>query len=58
MNPEEFRKYGHQLIDWIADYRLRVADLPVRSRVQPGSEDSGASRWRSWLGGSGPVEAG
>ncbi|HEX5808446.1 MAG TPA: aminotransferase class V-fold PLP-dependent enzyme [Anaerolineales bacterium] len=37
MNPEEFRKYGHQLIDWIADYRLRVADLPVRSRVQPGS---------------------
>jgi aromatic-L-amino-acid/L-tryptophan decarboxylase len=36
MNPEEFRKIGHQLIDWIADYRARVADLPVRSRVEPG----------------------
>ena len=31
MNPEEFRKIGHQLIDWIADYRTHVADLPVRS---------------------------
>lgn len=37
MNPEEFRKIGHRLIDWIADYRTRVADLPVRSRVEPGS---------------------
>jgi aromatic-L-amino-acid decarboxylase len=36
MNPEEFRKIGHQLIDWIADYRARVADLPVRSRLHPG----------------------
>jgi len=37
MNPEEFRKFGHQLIDWIADYRARVADLPVRSRLEPGA---------------------
>ena len=37
MNPEEFRKYGHQLIDWIADYRAHVADLPVRSQVKPGA---------------------
>jgi aromatic-L-amino-acid decarboxylase len=36
MNPEEFRKFGHQLIDWIADYRAHVADLPVRSQVSPG----------------------
>lgn len=36
MNPEEFRKFGHQLIDWIADYRAHVADLPVRSRLKPG----------------------
>ncbi len=37
MNPEEFRKIGHQLIDWIADYRLHVEEMPVRSRVEPGS---------------------
>jgi aromatic-L-amino-acid decarboxylase len=37
MNPEEFRRFGHQVVDWIADYRARVADLPVRSRVKPGS---------------------
>jgi aromatic-L-amino-acid decarboxylase len=36
MDPEEFRKYGHQLIDWIADYRTRIAALPVRSRLEPG----------------------
>jgi len=36
MNPEEFRRAGHQVIDWIADYRAHVADLPVRSRVEPG----------------------
>src|SRR5262249_40780048 len=37
MNPEEFRRYGHQLIDWIADYRRRVAELPVMSLVEPGA---------------------
>ena len=36
MNPEEFRRAGHQVIDWIADYRAHVAELPVRSRVEPG----------------------
>jgi aromatic-L-amino-acid decarboxylase len=37
MNTEEFRKYGHQLIDWIADYRDHLEELPVRSRVEPGA---------------------
>ena len=37
MNPEEFRKYGHQLIDWIAEYRSHLEELPVRSRLQPGA---------------------
>ena len=36
MTPEEFRKAGHALIDWIADYRQRIPELPVRAQVQPG----------------------
>jgi aromatic-L-amino-acid decarboxylase len=36
MTPEEFRRYGHELIDWIADYRANVAKYPVMSRVEPG----------------------
>jgi aromatic-L-amino-acid/L-tryptophan decarboxylase len=36
MTPEEFRKAGHQLIDWIADYRTRIADLPVMAQTAPG----------------------
>jgi aromatic-L-amino-acid decarboxylase len=35
MTPEEFRTYGHQLIDWLADYRSTLADRPVMSQVQP-----------------------
>jgi aromatic-L-amino-acid/L-tryptophan decarboxylase len=37
MSPEEFRRRGHQLIDWIADYRAGIADLPVMSRSLPGA---------------------
>lgn len=37
MTPEEFRRQGHRVIDWIADYRTRVAQLPVMSPVEPGS---------------------
>jgi aromatic-L-amino-acid decarboxylase len=36
MNSEEFRKAGHRLIDWIADYRAHVADLNVMARTRPG----------------------
>ncbi len=36
MTPEEFRVAGHDLVDWIADLRTRVPDLPVRSSVTPG----------------------
>jgi aromatic-L-amino-acid decarboxylase len=37
MNPEEFRRVGHQLIDWIADYRARIEEFPVRSKLEPGA---------------------
>jgi len=36
MTPDEFRVAGHQLIDWIADYRQTVDRLPVQSQVEPG----------------------
>ena len=39
MTPEEFRRAGHELIDWIADYRERVAraEFPVMARTTPGA---------------------
>ena len=37
MTPEEFRREGHKVVDWIADYRARLAQLPVMSPVEPGS---------------------
>ena len=36
MTPEEFRTAGHELIDWIADFRERVPELPVRAETEPG----------------------
>jgi aromatic-L-amino-acid decarboxylase len=36
MNPEEFRRLGHQVIDRIADYRGTVATRPVMARTAPG----------------------
>jgi len=39
MTPDEFRRAGHELVDWIADYRERVArgEFPVMSRSAPGA---------------------
>lgn len=37
MTPEEFRRHGHAMIDWIADYATRVESFPVLSRAAPGS---------------------
>ena len=36
MSPEEFRKQGHAVIDWIADYYRRIESFPVLSQVRPG----------------------
>ncbi len=36
MTPDEFRRQGRAVVDWIADYYERVETLPVMSRVQPG----------------------
>ena len=37
MTIEEFRRLGHALVDWIADYRERLPSLPVMSPVAPGA---------------------
>src|ERR1700678_528702 len=36
MSPEEFRRQGHAVVDWIADYHSRLESFPVLSRVKPG----------------------
>lgn len=33
---DEFRRAGHDLVDWIAGYWERIEDFPVLSRVAPG----------------------
>jgi aromatic-L-amino-acid decarboxylase len=36
MTPEDFRRHGHEVVEWIARYMERVEHLPVLSRVRPG----------------------
>ena len=36
MTPEDFRRYGHAVVDWIADYQSRIESFPVLSQVKPG----------------------
>jgi aromatic-L-amino-acid decarboxylase len=36
MTPEEFRKYGREVVDWIADYYEHIESYPVLSQAQPG----------------------
>ena len=36
MDPEEFRKHGHAVVDWIAEYYKRIESFPVLSQVKPG----------------------
>lgn len=36
MTPDEFRRHGRAVVDWIASYMEQVESLPVLSQVQPG----------------------
>src|SRR5215813_677722 len=36
MPAEEFRRYGHEIVDWIADYFDHIEDLPVLAQIEPG----------------------
>ncbi len=35
MPKEDFRRFGHEIVDWISDYFERLEDLPVLSQVEP-----------------------
>jgi aromatic-L-amino-acid decarboxylase len=37
MTPEDFRKFGHELIDWIADYRAGLDERRVMAQSAPGA---------------------
>jgi len=36
MSPEQFRSFGKQVVDWLADYLETVEDRPVLAQVAPG----------------------
>jgi aromatic-L-amino-acid decarboxylase len=36
MNLEEFRRHGHALVDWLADYHETLASRPVQAQTRPG----------------------
>lgn len=37
MDSDEFRKYGHEIVEWIARYFENVEEYPVKSQAKPGS---------------------
>lgn len=42
MTPEELRRWGHEVVDWVADYLATIEQHPVVPGVEPGEV-------RSWL---------
>jgi aromatic-L-amino-acid decarboxylase len=41
MSPDEFRRWGGEVIEWVARYMERVEELPVLSTVRPGEIRAG-----------------
>ncbi|HYO38944.1 MAG TPA: pyridoxal-dependent decarboxylase [Nocardioidaceae bacterium] len=41
MPADEFRRHGHALVDWVADYLSGVEQRPIRPAVEPGSVRAG-----------------
>jgi aromatic-L-amino-acid/L-tryptophan decarboxylase len=37
MTPEQFRAYGHAVVDWVADYWRTLPDRPVQPTAPPGT---------------------
>jgi aromatic-L-amino-acid decarboxylase len=36
MSKDEFRRFGHELVDWIADYFDHIEEYPVLAQIEPG----------------------
>ena len=36
MDSKQFRKYAHEMVDWMADYLENIEEMPVRSEKKPG----------------------
>ncbi|MDJ0922954.1 MAG: aminotransferase class I/II-fold pyridoxal phosphate-dependent enzyme [Acidimicrobiia bacterium] len=36
MDPDEFRRRGYEMVDWVADYLVNIEQFPVTSPVAPG----------------------
>lgn len=36
MEPDEFRRHAHQLVDWMADYFAAAGNFPITPDVKPG----------------------
>jgi aromatic-L-amino-acid decarboxylase len=36
MSKDDFRRFGHVLVDWISDYFEGIDNLPVLSQIEPG----------------------
>jgi aromatic-L-amino-acid decarboxylase len=41
MTPDEFRRYGHATVDWVASYLERLEAFPVLAGVAPGDVRAG-----------------
>jgi aromatic-L-amino-acid decarboxylase len=41
LHPDEFRRLGHAVVDWVAAYRAGLPDRPVRPEVGPGQVRAG-----------------
>src|SRR6266571_1415926 len=37
MSAEDFRRFGHEVIDWIANYFEHIEELPVLAQIEPGA---------------------
>jgi len=41
MTSDDFRRHGHKMVDWIADYYSRIESYPVLSQAKPGEVRAG-----------------